>query len=290
MAVTAGQARGEIKRPTGLTGHGDGRGSGGHLLANVDSLHILSDRPWGASRKMLRSPCRAHGLSERQRVKTRSELRVCSAHPPYQPTRSPAAVASGGGGTTWKATCPSGHTYGCKCGMVRHPVGYLREKERDEISCGTLGDTRDRRAVPASPPYAGVVAAPRDMALFHLVPLVGCGDADRDGPPSRGSEAIDDSGRGEASGVGAGSPNSWQRSCAICLPSRIKFGAAGARSMGSRRGVCRSMERFPSLRLWCQRRTHAIATTTGFTPAPRVQRPACTLSLDADANSVIPTR
>ncbi len=32
---------------------------------NVDSLHILSDRPWGASRKMLRSPCRAHGLSER---------------------------------------------------------------------------------------------------------------------------------------------------------------------------------------------------------------------------------
>jgi GrpB-like predicted nucleotidyltransferase (UPF0157 family) len=28
-------------------------------------IDILSDRPWGASLKMLRSPCRAHGLSER---------------------------------------------------------------------------------------------------------------------------------------------------------------------------------------------------------------------------------
>jgi len=43
--------------------------------ANVDSLHILSDRPWRASRKMLHSPRRAQGLSERQRVKTCSEYR-----------------------------------------------------------------------------------------------------------------------------------------------------------------------------------------------------------------------
>ncbi len=41
-----------------------------HFMANVDSLHILSDRPWRASRKMLRSRGRAQGLSERQRVKT----------------------------------------------------------------------------------------------------------------------------------------------------------------------------------------------------------------------------
>jgi len=33
--------------------------------------------------------------------------------------------------TTWKATCPSGHTYRCKCDMVRRPVVYLREKRMD---------------------------------------------------------------------------------------------------------------------------------------------------------------
>ncbi len=47
-----------------------------------DAPHrILSDRPWGASRKMLRSPCRAHGLSERQRVQTGSEY-TASLHAP----------------------------------------------------------------------------------------------------------------------------------------------------------------------------------------------------------------
>ena len=52
---------------------GQGAGPGEAFEANVDSLHILSGRPWGASRKMLRSPGRAQGLSERQRVQTRSE-------------------------------------------------------------------------------------------------------------------------------------------------------------------------------------------------------------------------
>jgi len=50
-------------------------GSDEAFEANVDSLHILSDRPWRASRKMLHSPRRAQGLSERQRVKTCSEYR-----------------------------------------------------------------------------------------------------------------------------------------------------------------------------------------------------------------------
>ena len=45
-------------------------------MRNVDSLHILSDRPWGASRKMLRSPRRAQVLSERQRVSNHRELRL----------------------------------------------------------------------------------------------------------------------------------------------------------------------------------------------------------------------
>ena len=54
---------------------GGGRGPGEAFGANVDSFHILPGRPWGASRKMPRSLCRAQGLSERQRVQTRSELR-----------------------------------------------------------------------------------------------------------------------------------------------------------------------------------------------------------------------
>jgi hypothetical protein len=49
------------------------RGPGNHSVANVDSLHILSDRPWGASLKMLRSPCRAQGLHSLTLAQTRSE-------------------------------------------------------------------------------------------------------------------------------------------------------------------------------------------------------------------------
>jgi len=55
---------GSPRHPRGAT-LGARAGAAGAFGANVDSLHILSDRPWRASRKMLRSPGRAHGLSER---------------------------------------------------------------------------------------------------------------------------------------------------------------------------------------------------------------------------------
>ncbi len=55
-------------------------------MSNVDSLYILSDRPWGASLKMLRSPCRAQGLHSLALAQTRSESRfaprtVPAGHP-----------------------------------------------------------------------------------------------------------------------------------------------------------------------------------------------------------------
>ncbi len=88
---------------------------------NPNSLRVL----FAAAHTNPTAKRRTQVLRERQRVRNRSELWLLLDGPAYPELGYRQHL------TTWKATCPSGHTYRCKCDMVRRPVAYLREKRMD---------------------------------------------------------------------------------------------------------------------------------------------------------------